>query len=291
MNNYLSNIAARALNPAPAVRPRSRGKFDPAPSANEPSFDRLKRESPESIDSERPVENNVAATENRPVLEYPRANRPSDDASEQHSLSFSHRYEETVSALRSYTYVQSPQTPVTQAAIPTTTVPTTPSARPVSVNHLAPIASSIERDASQTRAEQHSLLEPRPNQTRPSDQREIKTIIVREERTIEPSEQAREPGSQVSPVSAMPPANQPKRGDTTPPPVVVQTHIAPLVEKGLDFSLSRPIPQPQPTVSVTIGRIEVRAVGSSESPAKPRATPPVMNLDDYLRRRNQGSSR
>ena len=76
-----------------------------------------------------------------------------------------------------------------------------------------------------------------------------------------------------------------------PPPVAVQTRIAPLVEKGLDFSLSRPTPQPQPTVRVTIGRIEVRAVASSEAPAKPRATAPVMNLDDYLRRRNQGSSR
>jgi hypothetical protein len=106
---------------------------------------------------------------------------------------------------------------------------------------------------------------------------------------IEPSEQAREAGSQ--PPSAMPPLNQPQRGDTKPPPVVVQTRIAPLVENGLDFSLSRPGPQPQPTVRVTIGRIEVRAVASSQSPAKPRATQPVMNLDDYLRRRNQGSTR
>ena len=164
-------------------------------------------------------------------------------------------------------------------------------ARPVSVNPLAPIASSVERDASSARAEERRLLEARPDQARPSDQREIKTIIVREERIIEPSAQAREPGSQPTPASALPPSNQPQRGDTKPPPVVVQTRIAPLVEKGLDFSLSRPSPQPQPTVRVTIGRIEVRAVGSPESPAKPRATPPVMNLDDYLRRRNQGSSR
>jgi hypothetical protein len=50
--------------------------------------------------------------------------------------------------------------------------------------------------------------------------------------------------------------------------------------------------QVEPTVHVTIGRIEVRAVQQpSQTTAKPRATQPVMNLDDYLRRRGQGGAR
>jgi hypothetical protein len=204
-------------------------------------------------------------------------------------LTFAHRSEKTTSALRSDILVPSPQTPVIQVPIATATISTQPS-RTVSVNPPAPIASRVQRDVYRARAEQRSLPEPRSDQARPPDPREIKTIIVREERIIEPSEQAREPGSQPTAVSRMPPSNQPQR-DTKPPPVVVQTLIAPLAEKGLDLSLSRPSPQPQPTVRVTIGRIEVRAVVSSQSQAKPRATPPVMNLDDYLRRRNQGSSR
>ena len=292
MNNYLSNIAARVLNQAPTVRPRSRGRFDPGPPANEPSFDRLKLALLESIDSERPVENNLAATsENQRAREHLHASQRHGDENEPHTLSFAHREEKTTSALRNDTLVPLPQTPVIQVATATPTVPATQPPRPVSVNPLSPIASSVERDASSTRADQRRPLEASPGQARPSDQREIRTIIVREERIIEPSEHAREPGSQPTLPSAMPPSNQPERGDTKPPPVVVQTRIAPLVEKGLDLSLSRPSPQPQPTVRVTIGRIEVRAVGSPESPAKPRATPPVMNLDDYLRRRNQGSSR
>lgn len=286
VNNYLSNIAARALNQAPAVRPRLRGRFDPGPPAKEPIVDRLTLAPPESTASERPVENSLAATfENQQRYESIDANRTPDDENEPHTRSFAHRDEKNT-ALSNDTLVGPPPTPVVQATIATPTVPAT---QPISGDPLTPIASSVERDASQARTEQRSLLEPRPDQATRSDPPEIKTIIVREERIIESSKQVREPGSPPPP--AMPPSNQPRRGGTKPPPVVVQTSIAPRVEKGLDFSLSRPSPQPQPTVSVTIGRIEVRAIGSSQSPAKPRATPPVMNLDDYLRRRNQGSMR
>jgi hypothetical protein len=287
VNNYLSNIAARALNQAPTVRPRLRGRFDPGPPANDPAVDRLKLVPSQSIASVRPVDSSLAATsESQQKYEGPDANRTPDDENEPHTLSFAHRDEIKTSALQNETRVPPPQTAVVQAAIATPTVPAT---QPVSGNPLSPVASSVERDAFPARTRQRSLPEPRPDQAGPSDPPEIKTIIVREERIIEPSEQAREAGSQPTP--AMPPSSQPERGDTKPPPVVVQTRIAPLVENGLDFSLSRPGPQPQPTVRVTIGRIEVRAVASSQSPAKPRATQPVMNLDDYLRRRNQGSTR
>lgn len=48
-------------------------------------------------------------------------------------------------------------------------------------------------------------------------------------------------------------------------------------------------PQPPPTIQVTIGRIEVRAISAPASAAtsKPRQTP-AMSLDDYLRQRNRG---
>ena len=274
------------------MRPRLRGRFDAVPSAN--AVDRLKLAPAESIDSERPVENNLADTsENQRAHEHLHTRQRRGDENEPHTLSFADRDERTTSPLRNDTLVPTPQTPVIQVSIATATISTTQPARQVSVNPLAPIASSLERDAPTARTEQQRrLLEPLPSQARQPDPREIKTIVVREQRIIEPSVQAREPGSQPSPLSALSPSNQPERGGTAPPPVAVQTHIAPLVERGAEsFSPSRPSPQPQPTVSVTIGRIEVRAVGSSEAPAKPRATPPVMNLDDYLRRRNQGSSR
>ena len=41
MNNYLSTIAARTLNPDSAVRPRLRGRFEPARALREPAIDPL----------------------------------------------------------------------------------------------------------------------------------------------------------------------------------------------------------------------------------------------------------
>ena len=48
---------------------------------------------------------------------------------------------------------------------------------------------------------------------------------------------------------------------------------------------AREIPPPAPVVEVTIGRIEVRAEVSPPKAARRAAAPPVMTLDDYLRRR------
>lgn len=49
------------------------------------------------------------------------------------------------------------------------------------------------------------------------------------------------------------------------------------------------IPDPEPTVNVTIGRIEVRAVQQVPSPRPSRQTPKAPSLDDYLRSRARGS--
>jgi hypothetical protein len=51
----------------------------------------------------------------------------------------------------------------------------------------------------------------------------------------------------------------------------------------------QPVPQPAPTIQVTIGRIEVRATPAPTSgvTSKPRQAP-AMSLDDYLRQRNRG---
>jgi hypothetical protein len=48
--------------------------------------------------------------------------------------------------------------------------------------------------------------------------------------------------------------------------------------------------QPPPTIEVTIGRIEVRAVTPPAPPPRQRHEPPRMSLDDYLRARDGGRS-
>jgi hypothetical protein len=75
-------------------------------------------------------------------------------------------------------------------------------------------------------------------------------------------------------------------------PIIAQPRIIPFFENRhedrLRHSDDREAPL-TPTINVTIGRIEVRAAQpTSSSSPKRRPAPPVMSLDEYLRRRSNG---
>jgi hypothetical protein len=77
----------------------------------------------------------------------------------------------------------------------------------------------------------------------------------------------------------------------TPATVVVQPHVTPAPRAepaGPALAGRAATPKPAPTIQVTIGRIEVRAVPPPAPPPKQRSAPPVMSLDDYLRQRDGG---
>lgn len=127
---------------------------------------------------------------------------------------------------------------------------------------------------------------------KPVIERELETIIIREKQTLDEPTRLNPLLTQSVPMPGAALSGASEEDGSSVAPIIVQPSIAPLLETGLEhLLLNRPNSQPAPTVHVTIGRIEVRAVQSSQSPAKPRATTPVMNLDDYLMRRGQGGTR
>ena len=68
----------------------------------------------------------------------------------------------------------------------------------------------------------------------------------------------------------------------TPTTVVVQPHVTPYVEP----AAAAPTATPEPTIKVTIGRVEIRATPPpARQSAAERSAAPVMSLDEYLRRR------
>ncbi|HEV2829176.1 MAG TPA: hypothetical protein VGW76_16385 [Pyrinomonadaceae bacterium] len=136
--------------------------------------------------------------------------------------------------------------------------------------------------------EEEPIGEPPTVRQKPLVERELETIIIREKPVVYESspDQARAKPP-MSPVAAV--SDGMEGEGSKAPPVVLQSRIAPLIDTGPEhLHLDRPAIQPQPTVHVTIGRIEVRAVQSSQPASRSRAATPVMNLDDYLRRRSQG---
>ena len=117
-------------------------------------------------------------------------------------------------------------------------------------------------------------------------QRQDVQTVVREDIGHEPAVAPPElPPHEIAPPLPAPPA-------VTTTTVVVQPAIqpAPPVER-LVAPAPGPAPEP-PTVHVTIGRIEVRAIPpTAPAAAQPRPGPPVMSLEEYLGRRLGGGDK
>jgi hypothetical protein len=73
-----------------------------------------------------------------------------------------------------------------------------------------------------------------------------------------------------------------------PLPVVARPQVRPYPEPELS-SAAEPAAKPEPTIQVTIGRIEVRATSAASPPRKQMPTAPMLSLEDYLRQRNGGA--
>lgn len=141
-------------------------------------------------------------------------------------------------------------------------------------------------------------LAPSPAHPKPNQRlvvRDQSQAVVREERAIadlpQPDPTLNSPSSTISQQRPRP-ADLSSNSDVSV--VIAQPRITPLVEGRRSMSALDHIENvtPQPTVQVTIGRIEVRAVQSAPTASpRPRAAPPVMNLDDYLRQRSGGRAR
>jgi hypothetical protein len=66
-------------------------------------------------------------------------------------------------------------------------------------------------------------------------------------------------------------------------------NVAPYARMREKAGRASPVPatELEPSVHVTIGRIEVRATSESKQASRSRAASPVMSLEEYLRRRTQ----
>lgn len=345
VNNYLTSIAARTLNPDHSVRPRLGGRFEPASLAEGPidsanSFRRpaAKHSQPESQqvggietaeerDSnsrslntfdpapqlDRPAaltpRLNSAATTEPPVTgsvvdpspsltirapnqqtaaEAPRQNMPVELRPDEKVVDLGERSEFRRSRPTESGSENKPE-PRFEESPGRSVRAHRPTAEEVELTP-APISSRTIRPSSSASDEQEPVALPANTRKQPLVERELETIVIREKVIRdEPSHNQSSTKPPPTPVAESSGTTENSRSIT--PPVVVHSRIAPLLETGPEVQLNRPTIQPQPTIHVTIARIEVRAVQSSQSPTKSRAATPVMNLDDYLKRRSQGGAR
>ena len=99
--------------------------------------------------------------------------------------------------------------------------------------------------------------------------------------------------SQIEPAKSGPLTPLPSQAEPVKSgPLTVRPHLRPPIEPGTAHAgRSVNLSEPVPTIQVTIGRIEVRAVAQKTTPstqAKPVRTGPALSLSDYLQQRRGG---
>jgi hypothetical protein len=347
VNNYLVSIAARTLNPAPPVRPRLGGRFDPASISRERSIDRPESSRPNAAkpsrpDSDRELAGPMVSTEqgdpdnhlgipldltpelHRSAALTPEVNTVAAPSSPAPDFDVDPSPPITIHAPKRQTIGESPQQntqvevrPVEKVIDASERVGSRRETPPESRSQTRPetrfeelTSKSVPNRAAEEEAptprqrssktirasssgddEEQPIARPAIARKKPVIERELETIIIREKPILDESARQNQSIARPLPMEVSASSHAKEDEDSKAPRVFVQSHIAPLIETGPEhLSLNRTTIQPQPTVHVTIGRIEVRAVQSSQSPARPRAATTVMNLDDYLRRRSQGGA-
>jgi hypothetical protein len=278
VSDYLERLVARSFDPRDAIRPRPLGLFEAVPPGGAPTEPVPGQEAP--VETTRP----------------PAAVRPPRT--------------EATSREVAVIEVPVPATPVASSVTPSrvAAVNETAAVQPVPAT-VAPPEPPRYRSQDEARAQPRMTSPPERDRSKPAPpqplfqrtivqplQREV--IVERpaaaERRTVQPRRErqpppvvAAKPSARRSEVSHVPPPPQLPRSRPIRPQV---TAPQPDLRSRRD-SQSAAEPAAAPTIHVTIGRVEVRAVVQPAAAARRRpaaASPAVMSLDEYLKQRAGG---
>jgi hypothetical protein len=113
-------------------------------------------------------------------------------------------------------------------------------------------------------------------------------LEIRENRIIEPAPAPKAPDPfhpRLEKVVEPAPVTITKEAPVPTPQPIVTRVVEPAPRLQI---LPAPQVEPTETINVTIGRVDVRAVFSSQAPKAPARTSTVNSLDDYLKQRSEG---
>lgn len=258
MSGYLERLVERVHGRAEVLRPLVPSRFDPGPdAAPKPSASLLERH-----------EETVAA----PLPGHPRRARAAADVPAERSA-----------PLRPLAAADAPGSP-SQPNPPPVHHGNVPAEAPrqdeqAPAAQRSPEAAALEERIRRAVAAAMDAQEP-PRAAAPSPlpalresdrresviEREVRTVEVHPDGTMTGQPSPRQPGVALAAPSPLPQRREPAAPRRAPAPA-----------------------EPGPTVQVTIGRVEVRAVPpAAPSPAPGRRTGPAISLEDYLHRRDRG---
>jgi hypothetical protein len=270
MSDYLGNLAAKSLAPAPALQPRLASRFEPlAPAAPE------LREGPAFLEE---TVTEIAAPKASPVrTEIRPAHRdpaPADVQSVEPSPPglLSPRERRNVIKEKQELAVE----PVTKPERVRSVVAKR-NVQPSETSPPGPLSRKEGRDLAEAAVVNRDRLQPLTVVPAPS----------RQDVPVTPSRE-RGPGGEAS-QAERPEHHRPQESLSR---MIPQLQPRVTLAERQPFVPQRESPAPEPVIHVTIGRIEVRAAAAPKAPARERpAARPAVDLDEYLRQRSKGEGR
>ncbi|HTG33556.1 MAG TPA: hypothetical protein VLB76_11575 [Thermoanaerobaculia bacterium] len=284
MSDYLGNLAAKSLAPAPALQPRLASRFEPlAPAAPELRESTVFLEETVTESAAPPPAPIPTKTESRSPSPSGRGGvRPRRaERSEEH-----HAHEATAEKISE----DSPE----------------PRRKPEPVRRRVPAPVEAEPERVQSVVAQRSV---QPFEASPPDplsrgeRGNLAAAAVAKPVLLQPLTVVQIPPRQDAAVTSLLSPRERATGGEGPrefrtekpqhqesPVPRLQPRVT-LAERQ-PFAPLREAPAPEPVIHVTIGRIEVRATAAPKAPARERpAARPAVDLDEYLRQRSKGEGR
>jgi hypothetical protein len=302
MKDFLSSLLDRALNRAPVLERRRRSLFEETPDAPGLGAIPLRESGP-------PGEEDIAAELEAPKIQDVPASGPTRSAFDRVPSALPAMRPSDGPGLESTgpdhipsqvtpSEIEGPRTPRQEAVLPRPKQePQAVSGANAPLRVAVPASSLVDPPPPVTNTIVERAMErPRPTirptqsedlvATVPSSSPSSRPIVVPATRIDEPREtRTHERATQES--DATEPLS--RSAKPTTPPVLLPPSRSTFPPARLQPGAARGLPLPEPTIHVTIGRIEIRATPSSARPLQTaRPAGPKLSLEEYLQSRGGG---
>lgn len=300
MSDYLTSLAARAVDAAAAVRPRQASLYEPPPVAEAtPEFETAE------VSSEAPPPHLVKPAAEPSPRHEPQPRMTVVHETTEKRVEVTHETEKRVVAeppapqpprIVETRVLESVATPVRPP--PPEPLPPKADPPPRAIAEAPPTILPRERTTERVvverihkNVEQTLLSAPAPPSPLTPEQTRVSALRPQ---TVEPQVIERPVVVPQTIIQQQPPERTAREILAEPRPlpparVAVAPQITPQPKPALSERPAReePPPDSEPSIHVTIGRIEVRAVPAEQPVRRPAPPAERMSLDDYLRRRGE----
>lgn len=295
MSDYLNNLLARTLNLAPVVQPRLASLFEPATpnsgASNRPLFEATSLgEAHAESESSPQLSPSLPAQTGQPSPQHLQATFALPTAPlERKQSEGGERYESREDSSRHSLRPLSTVTPPAPPALTAQSARTAPDVPRETSEILRPLPSSTRlparRDEAGERTGTPRASEANRQQTWEGIEPKVRQVVNEELASFRRAQTRASGGAEAE---TPPPQQQAREASQTP--VVAQRQDNGTKKSSQAFPVETA--EPSPTINVSIGRVDVRAI-ISQQPAAPAERPPAqksgtLSLDEYLKQRSGG---